>query len=102
MPTSAPRRTALAAAAQAHTAARARVFGTFVVFGPLGPNPQSASAAPMDPSPPLPADPLLDLPAPLRTLASRGVPHRYRKGTLLIQEGEHGDTLFIILTGRVH
>lgn len=41
------------------------------------------------------------LPAALRTLASRGVPHRYRKGTVLIQEGDHGDTLFIILTGRV-
>ena len=55
----------------------------------------------MEPSPPLPADPLTHRPAALRTLASRGVPHRYRKGTVLIQEGDHGDTLFIILTGRV-
>jgi len=42
-----------------------------------------------------------ELPAPLRTLASRGEPRRYRKGTLLIQEGDRGDTLFIILSGRV-
>ena len=54
----------------------------------------------MDPSPPL-ADPLIDLPAALRTLASRGEPRRYRKGTLLIQEGDQGDTLFIVLSGRV-
>ena len=37
----------------------------------------------------------------LRALASRGVPRRYRKGTLLIEEGDHGDTLFILLNGRV-
>ena len=41
------------------------------------------------------------LPAPLRTLAARGEPRRYRKGTLLITEGDHGDTLFIVLSGRV-
>jgi CRP/FNR family cyclic AMP-dependent transcriptional regulator len=41
------------------------------------------------------------LPAPLRTLAARGEPRRYRKGTLLIEEGDHGDTLFIVLSGRV-
>ena len=55
----------------------------------------------MQASPPLPTDPLTELPAPLRTLASRGEPRRYRKGTLLIQEGDQGDTLFIILSGRV-
>ena len=37
----------------------------------------------------------------LRTLVARGDPRRYRKGTLLIQEGEHGDTLYIVLSGRV-
>ncbi|WP_088278474.1 Crp/Fnr family transcriptional regulator [Ideonella sp. A 288] len=37
----------------------------------------------------------------LRELASRGDVRRYRKGTLLIQEGDLGDTLFIILAGRV-
>jgi CRP/FNR family cyclic AMP-dependent transcriptional regulator len=41
------------------------------------------------------------LPDPLRTLARRGDVRRYRKGTLLIQEGESGDTLFIILAGRL-
>jgi CRP/FNR family cyclic AMP-dependent transcriptional regulator len=50
---------------------------------------------------PQPADLLVNLPAPLRTLASRGEPRRYRKGTLLIQEGDQGDTLFIVLSGRV-
>jgi CRP/FNR family transcriptional regulator, cyclic AMP receptor protein len=55
----------------------------------------------MDPSLPSTADPLTELPAPLRTLASRGVPQRYRKGTLLIQEGDQSDTLYIVLAGRV-
>jgi CRP/FNR family cyclic AMP-dependent transcriptional regulator len=41
------------------------------------------------------------LPALLRTLAARGRPSRYRKGTLLIEEGDHADTLFIVLSGRV-
>jgi CRP/FNR family transcriptional regulator, cyclic AMP receptor protein len=42
-----------------------------------------------------------NLPAPLRSLAARGEMRRYRKGTLLIQEGDQGDTLFIVLAGRV-
>jgi len=37
----------------------------------------------------------------LADLASRGDTRRYRKGTLLIQEGDQGDTLFIILSGRL-
>ena len=37
----------------------------------------------------------------LQALASRGTDHRYRKGTLLIQEGDVGDTLYIILKGRL-
>jgi CRP/FNR family cyclic AMP-dependent transcriptional regulator len=37
----------------------------------------------------------------LRQLASRGDIRRYRKGLLLIQEGERGDTLFIILQGSL-
>ena len=41
------------------------------------------------------------IPESLRTLVARGEPRRYRKGTLLIQEGEHGDTLYIVLSGRV-
>ena len=54
----------------------------------------------MDP----PAGPPIDasaLPTSLRTLAARGQPRRYRKGTLLIEEGDLGDTLFIVLSGRV-
>ncbi len=46
-------------------------------------------------------DPLAVLPEPLRLLARRGELKRYRKGHLLIEEGESGDTLFIILAGRV-
>lgn len=40
-------------------------------------------------------------PASLRTLAARGDIRRYRKGTLLIEEGDRGDNLFIILKGQV-
>ena len=37
----------------------------------------------------------------LRTLARRGELRRYKKGTVLIHEGDEGQTLFIILTGRL-
>jgi CRP/FNR family transcriptional regulator, cyclic AMP receptor protein len=37
----------------------------------------------------------------LRDLAARGEVRRYRRGTLLIQEGDVGETLFIILSGRL-
>jgi len=37
----------------------------------------------------------------LSELAARGELRRYRKGTLLIQEGDHGDTLYIIQSGRL-
>ena len=47
------------------------------------------------------ADLLADLTEPLRLLAQRGEFRRYRKGHRLIQEGDYGDTLFIILAGRV-
>ncbi len=47
------------------------------------------------------SDAQLAVPESLRTLVARGQPRRYRKGTLLIQEGEHGDTLYIVLSGRV-
>ncbi|HEX6707717.1 MAG TPA: Crp/Fnr family transcriptional regulator [Albitalea sp.] len=40
-------------------------------------------------------------PESLRLLAARGQARRYRKGMLLIQEGDHSDTLFIVLSGRV-
>jgi hypothetical protein len=40
-------------------------------------------------------------PALLDALAQRGARRNYRKGTLLIQEGDTGDTVFIVLEGRV-
>jgi CRP/FNR family cyclic AMP-dependent transcriptional regulator len=48
-----------------------------------------------------PVDPLAVLPEPLRRLAQRGELKRYRKGHRLIEEGDYGDTIFIILDGRV-
>lgn len=48
------------------------------------------------------ANTLLDaLPASLACLARRGVVHPYRKGNTLIYEGERGDTIYIILSGRL-
>ena len=41
------------------------------------------------------------LPDGLRRLAQRGRLSRYRKGALLIQEGERRDEQFIVLSGRV-
>src|SRR6195952_4014036 len=41
------------------------------------------------------------LPESLRLLAGQGAIRRYRKNTLLIQEGDQGDTIFIILSGRL-
>ena len=38
---------------------------------------------------------------PLRVLAARGTPRAYRKGTLIIEEGTQGDTLYLLLEGRV-
>ncbi|MEY2874096.1 MAG: hypothetical protein RLZZ373_1467 [Pseudomonadota bacterium] len=43
----------------------------------------------------------LKLSPALTALASRAVPRRYRKGVILIQEGEFGDTLYIVLAGRI-
>jgi CRP/FNR family cyclic AMP-dependent transcriptional regulator len=37
----------------------------------------------------------------LRNLAARGELRRYRKGTILIHEGDTGDNLFILLSGRI-
>lgn len=55
----------------------------------------------MPPPAPAAVSELSILPAMLRALAERGEVRHYRKGTLLIQEGDHGDTLFIILSGRL-
>lgn len=48
-----------------------------------------------------PASLLSTLPEPLRLLAQRGALHRFAKGVRLVHEGEQGDTLFIILKGRL-
>jgi len=37
----------------------------------------------------------------IEALASMGVPRSYRRGALLIQEGDSGDTLYIVLKGRL-
>ncbi|MFT3718899.1 Crp/Fnr family transcriptional regulator [Pseudorhodoferax sp.] len=37
----------------------------------------------------------------LRRLAALGEVRRYRKGTILIHEADHGDTLFVVMEGRV-
>ena len=41
------------------------------------------------------------LPEPLAELTAQGDIRRYRKNALLIQEGDQGDTLFIIVSGRL-
>ena len=42
----------------------------------------------------------LDSPA-LRELAARGRIQGFRKDVVIIQEGDYGDTLYVILAGRV-
>jgi CRP/FNR family cyclic AMP-dependent transcriptional regulator len=37
----------------------------------------------------------------LRALCGRGEPRRFARSTLLIQEGDAGDTIFVILAGRL-
>jgi CRP/FNR family cyclic AMP-dependent transcriptional regulator len=52
--------------------------------------------------PPPSVSELLDaLPEPLRPLAQRGAVKHYRKQERVIEEGTHGDTLFVILAGRL-
>jgi CRP/FNR family cyclic AMP-dependent transcriptional regulator len=41
------------------------------------------------------------LPEVLRPLAERSIVRRYRKGTLLIEEGDRGELLYIILAGSL-
>jgi len=43
----------------------------------------------------------LPLSPALLALVRRAVPRRYRKGVVLIQEGAFGDTLYIVLSGRI-
>ena len=42
-------------------------------------------------------DLLSTLSEPLRTLAAKGEIRHYRRNTLLIEEGDFGDTLYLIL-----
>jgi CRP/FNR family transcriptional regulator, cyclic AMP receptor protein len=44
---------------------------------------------------------LLPLSPALRALVERVEPRRYAKNTLLIQEGDNGDTIYVVLSGRV-
>jgi len=46
-------------------------------------------------------DLLARLPPTLRALAVRGEARIYRKGMVLIHEGEQGDTIYVILSGRM-
>ena len=57
----------------------------------------------MPPSPPAPraSPPSADLPPDVARLAARGVQRRFRARTLLIQEGEGGDAIYIVLAGRL-
>ena len=53
----------------------------------------------------MPATPFLpanDAPSPhIKALSALGVQRHYRSGALLIQEGETGDTIYIVLQGRL-
>ena len=42
-----------------------------------------------------------DLPPSLRELALRGTARSYRRGTLLIEEGTQGDSLYLVLSGSL-
>ena len=44
---------------------------------------------------------LAALSAHVEALAARGTERRFRAGTLIIQEGERGDTLYIVRSGRL-
>ena len=45
--------------------------------------------------------PLADRSPHVEALAARGAERRFRAGTLIIQEGERGDTLYIVRSGRL-
>jgi len=54
------------------------------------------------PSTPPPVDPFSPLaPDTLRAIAASGVVRTYPKNTVLIHEGDSGDSLFIVLSGKV-
>ncbi|NDZ13332.1 Crp/Fnr family transcriptional regulator [Variovorax sp. WS11] len=47
------------------------------------------------------ADPLAELPPQIQKLAALGVQRRYRKHAMLIEEGDQGGTVYIVLSGRL-
>ncbi len=51
----------------------------------------------------VPAEPDFDVVADphLRELARRGIVKRYRRGTRIVEEGDHGDTMFVVLAGAL-
>jgi CRP/FNR family cyclic AMP-dependent transcriptional regulator len=52
--------------------------------------------------PPIDAEPgMQDLPPSLQALARRGVARSHRRGTLLIEEGTQGDSIYLILAGSL-
>lgn len=55
----------------------------------------------MPPRSAAPAESTDSLPADVARLAARGVQRRFRTRALLIQEGERGDTIYIVLSGRL-
>lgn len=65
---------------------------------PLAPTPEHA-VPPDDSTATIPDD--APMSPSLRRLAARGIVRRFRRGTQFITEGDHGDTLFIVLEGRL-
>jgi CRP/FNR family cyclic AMP-dependent transcriptional regulator len=56
----------------------------------------------MPPTPAVPrADPLAELPPPLQKLAALGVQRRYRSHAMLIEEGDQGGSIYIVLSGQL-
>ncbi|MDR6854008.1 Crp/Fnr family transcriptional regulator [Variovorax guangxiensis] len=56
----------------------------------------------MPPKPAAPrADPLAELPPQLQKLAALGVQRRYRTHAMLIEEGDQGGSVYLVLSGRL-
>ncbi len=53
------------------------------------------------PPPPTTQDLIAQLPEALQPLARRGVQRTYRKNTVIIEEGSVGDTIYLLLAGKV-
>ncbi|CAG0952817.1 cAMP-activated global transcriptional regulator CRP [Burkholderiales bacterium] len=65
----------------------------------LSPSPTPTQSVP---APPIPQDPFAPLEeATLRAIAETGIVRTFPKNTVLIHEGDSGDALYIVLSGRV-